>query len=227
MSVEGRAVLWAGITIGTYLLATRLHRKCNTWWSSPLLVTWGFCGALILLSKSTYAEYLSGTRWMITLLGPATVAFAIPIHENRAVIRRHWRLLAAGTLVGSALAVGSAWVLARSFHLSPELQASLLPRSISTPFAITASRDFGGFPELTAAFTAVTGIFGAAIGEVLLAWLPLHSSFARGALLGMGAHGAGVAKAREIGEEEGVVASLIMIFAGLLNVLVAAVLAHA
>ena len=213
---------WAVVTIGTYLGALRLHRRARAWWSSPLLLTWVFCGAFILVSRSTYGEYLSGTHCLVVLLGPATVAFAIPIHENRGVIARHWGLLVIGTLAGSALALGSAWGLAHLFHLSPELEASLLPRSISTPFAITASQDLGGLPELTAAFTAVTGIFGATVGEALLTWLPLRSSFARGALLGMGAHGAGVAKARELGEEEGVVASLIMIFAGVLNVCIAA-----
>lgn len=215
---------WAVVTIGTYLGAVRLHRRARAWWSSPLLLTWLLCGLFILASRSSYHEYLGGTQWLVALLGPATVAFAIPIHENRRVIARHWRLLVVGTIAGSAVALGSAWGLAQFFHLSPELRASLLPRSISTPFAITASKDLGGLPELTAAFTAVTGIFGAAVGEALLAWLPLRSSFARGALLGMGAHGAGVAKARELGEEEGVVASLIMIFAGVLNVCLAAAL---
>lgn len=226
MNVEWRAFLWAAITLGIYVVSLRLHRRINAWWSSPLLVTWGLCGALIVGSQSSYSEYLSGTHWLITLLGPATVAFAIPIHENREIIRRRWRLLAIGTLVGSALALGSAWGFAQLLQLSPELRASLIPRSISTPFALAVSRDLGGLPELTAAFTAVTGIFGATVGECLLGRLPLHSSFARGASLGMGAHGAGVARARDFGEEEGTVAVLIMIFAGLLNVLAAAVVAH-
>ena len=62
----------------------------------------------------TYREYLSGTQWLVTLLGPATVAFAIPIHQNRRLIRRHWVVLLAGTLVGSGIAMGSAWGLARA-----------------------------------------------------------------------------------------------------------------
>lgn len=225
MHAEGRALLWAALTIGIYLAALRLHRHFRAWWSSPLLLTWGLCAILLLTTRSTYGEYLSGTHWLVVLLGPATVAFAVPIHQNRLLIRRHWRLLLLGTLFGCLLAFGSAWALAHLFHLTPELQASLLPRSISTPFAMTVSHDLGGLPELTAAFTAVTGIFGATIGEGLLSWLPLRSTLARGASLGMSAHGAGVAKARELGEEEGAVAGLIMVFAGLLNVLVAALLA--
>ncbi len=72
----------------------------------------------------------------------------------------------------------------------------------------------------------ITGLIGASLGEVLLKWLPLRSSFARGALFGMGAHGAGTARARQVGAEEGSVAGLVMVLAGLASVLVAPVLAH-
>ncbi|HEY5705187.1 MAG TPA: LrgB family protein [Terrimicrobiaceae bacterium] len=221
-----KAVFWTLVTVGIYAASVRLYRRFPAWWSSPLLVTWLVCALLLASLHTTYQEYLGATSWLVVLLGPATVAFAIPIHKNRRLIRRNWLLLLIGTFVGSAIAMGSAWVLARLFRLSPELQASLLPRSITTPFAMIVSKDLGGFPELTAAFTAATAIFGAAIGEGLLVWLPLRSSFARGAFLGMGAHGAGVAKARELGEEEGTVAALIMIFAGLLNVIGVLVFLH-
>jgi putative effector of murein hydrolase len=187
-----------------------------------MLLTWVGCGVLILSLHATYHDYLLGTNWLIWLLGPATVAFAIPIHRQQALIRKHWLLLCIGVSAGSLLAFASCWGLASIFHFTPEIRASLLPRSVTTPLAMEASSRLGGVPELTAIFTAITGLFGAAIGETLLYYLPIRSSFARGALFGMGAHGAGVAKAREIGQEEGVVASLIMILAGLLNVIVAA-----
>ncbi len=186
-----------------------------------MLVTWVGCGALILAFHASYHDYLLGTHWLVWLLGPATVAFAIPIHRHRALIRRHWLLLCIGVVVGSLIAIATSWGLASVFHLTPELRASLLPRSVTTPLAMEASSRLGGIPELTAVFTALTGLFGAAVGETLLGYLPIRSTFAKGALFGMGAHGAGVARAREMGQEEGVVASLIMILAGLLNVIAA------
>ncbi|MGC3989212.1 MAG: LrgB family protein [Chthoniobacteraceae bacterium] len=219
-------LFWAAVTVGIYLAALRLNRRLAAWWTSPLLITWAFCALLLFSLHTTYQEYLGGTNWLIFLIGPATVAFAIPIHEHRLLIRRHWGLLLLGTLTGSAIALGSGYLLARYFQFPPELRASLLPRSITTPLAMTASQNLGGLPDLTAAFTTVTGLFGAAIGESFLIWLPFRSSFARGALLGMGAHGAGVARARELGEEEGAVAGLMMIFAGLLNVLGTVVFFH-
>jgi len=92
---------------------------------------------------------------------------------------------------------------------------------------MSVSGDIGGIPDLTAVFVVLTGIFGAVLGELLLAWLPLRSALARGALFGMGAHGAGVAQARRMGQEEGAIASLVMILAGLCNVLAAPLLALA
>ncbi|HTH17971.1 MAG TPA: LrgB family protein [Magnetospirillum sp.] len=218
MPVDGVALFWPVATIGIYWGARALNQHLARWWTSPLLLTWGACLGLALALHASYGEYIRGTHWIMALLGPATVAFAMPIYERRAVIRRHWPTLLAGVAVGSAIAVGSGWGLATLLNLSPALRLSLLPRSVTTPFALAFSSDIGGIPELTATCVVITGLFGAAFGEILLKVLPLSSSFARGALFGMGAHGAGVAKAREVGREEGTVAGLVMVLAGLASV---------
>ncbi|MDR2981839.1 MAG: LrgB family protein [Puniceicoccales bacterium] len=217
-------LVWAIVTIGVYVVARELYRRHRRWWTSPLLVTWVICGVILLTTHIPYQDYLRGTHWLVVLLGPATIAFALPIYEHRVLIKKHASTLAIGVFVGSIIAVGSAWLLASVFNLSPELRMSLLPRSVTTPFAVATSESIGGVPELTATFVGITALFGAAVGELLISYLPLRSSFARGALFGMGAHGAGVAKARELGSEEGAVAGLVMIFAGLVNVIGAAVI---
>jgi len=226
MPAEGHALFWAAVTLGIYVLSRRTHRHMNRWWTSPLLVTWLLCFALALALHASYGDYIRGTHWLVTLLGPATVAFAMPIYEQRALIRRHWPILLAGILVGSTIAIGSSWALASALGLSADLRLSLLPRSVSTPFAIAFVEDVGGTPELAATCVVITGLIGASLGEVLLKWLPLRSSFARGALFGMGAHGAGTARARQVGSEEGSIAGLVMILAGLASVAIAPILAH-
>ena len=219
MNAAATAVFWGALTVSVYTGARVINSRRVRWWTSPMLVTWAVCGTAVVALHATYQEYLSGTHWLIFLLGPATVAFAVPIHRHRTLIRRHWLMLTIGIVTGCALAVASSWLLAGLFDLSPELRASLLPRSITTPLAMSTSRTLGGLPELTASFTAITGLFGAAIGDLLLWCLPVRSVFARGAMYGLGAHGSGVAKAREIGEQEGAIAGLIMILAGLVTVL--------
>ncbi len=221
-----QVAFWSAATIASYLVAKHLHRRLMRWWSSPLVLAPAALIGLALALHESYRDYIRETHWLVALLGPATVAFAVPIWEQRGLIRRHWPALAAGVVVGSMTAMASAWGLAELLGLSGSLRLSLLPRSISTPFAMTVSGQIGGVPDLTAVFVALTGVFGAGFGETILRVLPLHSALARGALFGMGAHGAGVARAHGIGREEGSVAGLVMALVGLVNVLAAPLLAQ-
>lgn len=216
------AVFWTGIwsvaTVLFYLLAKKLYRRWPNIWFSPLIAAPALLIAAVMLSHSSYAEYSHATHWLVLLLGPATVAFAVPIYEQRETIRQYWPVLMFGVLIGSSVAILSAWGLASLLSLEGSLRLSLLPRSITSPFAMAVSADIGGIPNLTALFVVVTGISGAVLGETVLRFLPLRSGLARGALFGMGAHGAGVAKAQQIGREEGTIAGLVMVLVGLVNV---------
>ncbi len=215
------ALFWLAATIAAYIAARTFYRRTGYWWASPLLLAPILLLAPALLLRVDYATYFAGPRWLVAMLGPATVAFAIPIYRQRGLIARHWKTLAIGVALGSIVATGSAYLLARWLALPPELMLSLLPRSITTPFAMDVSARIGGIPELTAVFVILTGLAGATFGPLLFRVLPLRSAMARGMLLGMAAHGTGVAKAREIGDEEAAIAGMTMVLAGVLNVLVA------
>lgn len=219
------AIVWFALTVGLYWAVKKLYQRFHAWWCSPLLAVPLLMIALVLLLHEPYQQYFKATHWLSWLLGPATVAFAIPIFEHRLLIRKHWFSLAGGVLIGMPVAVVSSVTLARLLHLSDVLQRSLAPRSISTPFALITTSDIGGSPQLTAVFVVITGVCGMLLGEVMLAWLPLRSKLARGALFGASAHAAGTAKALEIGAEEGVVASLTMMLGGVLTVFAAPLIA--
>ncbi|WP_019103419.1 LrgB family protein [Chromobacterium haemolyticum] len=209
------------ITVVLYGLVKKFYLKKRSWWSAPILAVPLLVIVLVVLAKVPYRVYFEDTRWLTWMLGPATVAFAVPIYEHRAMIRRHWLSLSCGVLVGMPVAVFSSIWLARLLGLSDLLQRSLAPRSISTPFALATASGIGASPDLTAVFVVMTGVCGMLLGEVMLAWMPLRSSLARGALFGAAAHAAGTAKASELGAEEGVVASLTMMLGGLTTVFAA------
>ena len=221
----GAGIAWSVATIGCYLAARALYRRWPRWWLTPLAVT----PALLMVAASSlhvsYGQYIRGTGWLVDLLGPATVAFAVPIYEQRALIRRHWPVLCTAVLAGSTAAMLTGWTLASLLGLSGTLRLSMLPRSMSTPFAMAVSGDLGGAPELTAVFVVLTGVLGACLGEVMLARPPIHGPLARGAVLGMGAHGVGTARAHQYGREEGAVAGVVLVLVGLANVLAAPVIA--
>lgn len=216
-----QAAVWSLATILLYLLAKRVHRRWPRWWLMPLAVAPALLMIAALALNVSYRDYIRGTHWLVALLGPATVAFAVPIYEQRELIRRRWPLLLAGMVAGSLTAVATSWALAYVLGIDGELRLSLLPRSMSTPFAMEVSGEIGGIPDLTAVFVVLTGIIGAAVGDIVLARLPLRSTLAKGALFGVGAHGAGTARAHQIGREEGAIAGLVMVLVGLMNVALA------
>ena len=209
------------LTVALYFASKALYARFRSPWLTPLLAVPAVLAAIVLIARIPYAVYFQDTRWLMWLLGPATVAFAVPIYEYRDLLRRHWISLTVGVTVGIVVAVGGSLALSKLLHLSPELQRSLMTRSVSTPFALAVSDKIHAPKDLTALFVIATGVCGMLFGELVLALVPLRTRLARGALFGAAAHGVGTAKARELGSEEGVVASLTMMIAGVVMVLLA------
>ena len=212
------------LTVALYFVSKRVYARFRQPWLTPLLTVPVVLAAIVLGARIPYPVYFADTRWLMWLLGPATVAFAVPIFEYRQLLKKHWLSLSVGVTVGILVAVGGSLALAKLLHLSPELQRSLATRSVSTPFALAVSDKLHAPKDLTALFVIATGVVGMLFGEIVLALVPLRSRLARGALFGAAAHGVGTAKARELGSEEGVVASLTMMIAGVAMVLLAPLL---
>ncbi|MDD2060631.1 LrgB family protein [Pseudomonas sp. GD03860] len=224
MTLEPMPLFWLALTLLAYLGSRWLYRRTGRYLLSPLILVPALLLAVAVPLHTAYAEYARNTHWLMSVLGPVTVAFAVPIWQQRTLLARHWPALSLGMLVGSAASIGSSWGLAHLLALDNSVSLSLLPRSITTPFAMPLARDLGGVPELTAVFVMFTGVLGALFGGVLLKFLPLRTALARGALFGVGAHGAGVSRAHEVGGEEGSVAGLVMVLTGLLNLFAAPLL---
>lgn len=216
---------WSFATIGIYWASKQAYRRWRRIWLMPIAISPLILVGLILCLHESYQHYMSSAGWLVGLLAPATIAFAAPLYEKRAVIRKQWPILFVGMVVGSLTAVSTSYGLASLFGVEPTVRLSLVPRSLSTPFAMAVSDAIGGIPSLTAFFVLVTGFTGAFLGDAMTSRLPLRSAVARGAALGMSAHAAGTAKAYELGFEEGTIAGLVMILSGLLNVAVASLLA--
>jgi predicted murein hydrolase (TIGR00659 family) len=209
------------LTVVLYFTSKALYARFRSPWLTPLLAVPAVLALIVVVARIPYAVYFQDTCWLMWLLGPATVAFAVPIYEYRDLLKRHWISLTVGVTVGIVVAVGGSLALCKLLHLSPELERSLLTRSVSTPFALAVSDKIHAPKDLTALFVIATGVCGMLFGELVLALVPLRTRLARGALFGAAAHGVGTAKARELGSEEGVVASLTMMIAGVVMVLLA------
>lgn len=209
------------ITLALYFANKRLYRRFRKLPLMPLVLTPILLVLMLVFGHISYQNYMGEAHWLLWLLGPATIAFAVPVYDNMAIIKRHWMSLSAGVITATVVAVTSSVWLARLFTLSDEIQRSLAVRSITTPFALAAAKSLGGQPELVALFVVVTGVFGMAIGDVLFLRLSIREGMAKGAGFGAASHGAGTARSYELGPQEGVVASLVMMLSGVVMVLVA------
>jgi predicted murein hydrolase (TIGR00659 family) len=220
----GYAVVSLTVTVLVYLGSKQLHHRWPIFWFSPLLL-----GPLLLIvllkgSHLSYASYWTGAQWLSDLLGPATVAFAVPLYKNWQVLRRHAVEIVSSVLAGSLIAVGSTCLYAWAVRLSPMLISSLMPRSVTTPIAMDISSRIGGQAPLTAVFVMLTGISGMIIGPWLLRRLALRSSISRGVMLGLSAHGAGTAVAFTVGTLEGTISSLSMILTAVVSLVLIPIL---
>lgn len=161
------SMLCLAITLVIYFLNKRLYRRFRKLPLMPLVLTPTLLVMLLVLAIFPRQNYIGEAHGLLWLLGPATIAFAVPVYDNRAIIKRHWMSLTAGVLTATVVAVTSSVWLARLFTLPDEIQRSPAVRSVTTPFALAASQSLGGQPDLVALFVVVTGVFGMAIGDVL------------------------------------------------------------
>ena len=214
-----------GTFIG-YILSKKLHKKYPYMLLAPGIFVPFIIMVLMVIFNVSYDTYMMENKWIIWMLGPATIAFAIPIYEYRKVIKEHVLSISLGIVVGMIAGVISSFYLAKLFSFNQETTYSLMARSISTPFAMELTSNIGGSVELVILFTMITGIAGVAMADMILLALKLNSRFAQGAALGNSAHGFGTSKAFMRHREEGVVACLTMVLAGVFMVLLGPSIVH-
>lgn len=184
------------LTIGAYLLGVQLQRSTRSPLANPVLVAIVLIGITLRLLHVSYATYFSGAQFIHFLLGPATVALAIPLVRSLEHIRRNlWPMLAA-LLGGSLAGMLSGYGLVRVLGGSQLVALSMLPKSLTTPIAIAIAQNIGGNPSLSAVLAIAGGILVAISINDVLGWLKITEPSARG--LAAGTAGSGIGAARVI-----------------------------
>ncbi len=206
------------LTIGIYLLSKKVYVSSSKMFMSPLIITPLLVISFLFMTGISYDSYNAGGKWLTDLLQPATVAFAIPLHKNFKVLKKHAAEIAAGVLSGSVTAVISSVFLAKWLHLSSDLATSLVPRSVTTPIAMSISQRIGGVPNITAVFVILTGILGSMMGPTVLRLFRIDNEIARGVSLGTAAHGTGTSKAFELSSLTGTISSIAMILSAVFTI---------
>ncbi|TCN01249.1 putative murein hydrolase (TIGR00659 family) [Paenibacillus sp. BK033] len=205
------------ITVVVYMLAQKIYRYKPIMLLSPLIVTPLVLIVLLAMTRTSYADYNTGAHWLSDMLGPATIAFAIPLSRHYDLVKKHAAQIMISVFTGSAAAVASSLWLAQGFGLNDKIIYSLIPHSATTPIAMNVSQSIGGIPTITAVAVMVTGIFGSLVGPPIIRLFRIRNEVARGVLLGTSAHGAGTSKAFELGSISGTVSSVSMILTAIIT----------
>jgi predicted murein hydrolase (TIGR00659 family) len=203
------------LTVGAYLLSKALYLRYRHPLLNIVLLGAAIVIATLLALHIPYQSYLPGRRIMTSLLGPATVGLAVPLYRQRSLLRQHAPAIVAGVGLGSLASMLAAGLIALVAGLPREVVLSVLPKSVTIPFAVEIARIHGGSPGLASAFVVATGTLGSVFGATLLTWAGITHPVARGLAMGTGAHGQGTAMAFMEGEREGSMAGLAMTLAGL------------
>ncbi len=213
-------LLWLALTLVAYLFAFALYRRSGfNPLVNPVAIAIVVLVAILLGTRTSYATYFDGAQFVHFLLGPATVALAVPLYENWGKLKRYWVALSVALVVGVLVASGSAVLIAHALGASPRTLASLAPKSVTTPVAMGISEKLGGIPSLTAVCVVITGIVGSALARFVLNAMRIPSHAVRGFALGLSAHGQGVARAFQVSDEMGAFAGLAMGLAALTSAL--------
>lgn len=214
-------LLWLTTTVLAYLAADAVARRFgNPPWANPVLIAVCLVAPVLWLSKTDYDTYFEGAQFIHFLLGPATVALALPLVDNLETIRRSVLPILLALFMGSVVAVVSALLMAQAFGLSTEVILSLLPKSTTAPVALGISEAIGGIPTLTAVLVILTGIIGAIAVTPMMNALRIRDWRARGFAVGVASHGIGTARAFQVNETAGAYAGIGMALNALLTSLI-------
>jgi predicted murein hydrolase (TIGR00659 family) len=215
---EVRMLMALSLTMGVYILAERLYVALKrTPLVHPVLVSIFTLIGLISLFKWDYPTYQKDTAFIHFLLGPATVALAIPLYEQMNLIKKMAFPLLVSCLVGAMVAAFSAALFSAWWTGETVLSLSLIAKSVTTPIAMDISAVSGGSPSLTAGIVLFTGAVGCLIIPWTLRLLNVHDDAVHGFILGLTSHGFGTAQAFEKSVTCGAFAGLAMSLTGVIS----------
>jgi len=199
-----------GITLAVFQLAYAAYEKTRWVFLQPVLVSMTLIVGILLLCGIDYDEYRISAQWLTILLGPATVALAVPLYLNLRRIRELFGPIVITLLIAGMFATALGMALAWLFGAERMILMTLAPKSVTSPIAMLVAEQIGGVVALAAVFVMITGVLGAILGPELLRRFGVQHPAARGIALGLTAHAVGTAQALQESEECGAFAALAM-----------------
>ena len=185
---------------------------------NPLLIAIVLVSAVLLVCRIPYASYNQGGAIINMFLAPATACLAVSIYTQINLLRENWLPILVGCTAGSITSMGSIYLMCRLFRLDEAVSASLIPKSVTTPIAVSISENLGGIQAITVVAVILTGILGSILAPVLIKLFRVKDPVAAGLAIGACSHAVGTSRALELGETEGAMSGLSIGICGILTV---------
>jgi predicted murein hydrolase (TIGR00659 family) len=220
-------LLWLTLTLAAYAIGDAASRASGrNPLVNPVLIAVVLLALILWATRTPYMIYFEGAQFVHFMLGPATVALAVPLHAQIGRLRRAAIPMLGALVTGVCVSVASVVWIGQALGVERAVLLSMVPKSATAPVALGVSEAIGGSPTLTAVLVILTGVMGAIVATPLLNALRLRDWRARGFAVGVAAHGIGVARAVQVHETAGAFAAVGMGLSAILTAVLAPVLAR-
>lgn len=212
------------LTIIAFWIGTWIRKKTGLMICNPLVIAIVLIAAVLLIFRIPYDAYNAGGSLINLFLAPATACLAVSIYTRIQILKKNWLPILVGCTAGSLTSMGSVYLLCRLFRLDDAVTAALIPKSVTTPIAISVSESLGGIQSITVIAVLITGILGSLLAPVFIKLFRVKNPMTAGLAIGACSHALGTSKALELGETEGAMSGLAIGICGILTVIFSMVL---
>jgi putative effector of murein hydrolase len=227
MPLAAAPLLWLVITLGSYAIGQAVQRLCGgSAIVNPVLIAMLLVGTIVEVSGTSYKEYFSGAQFINFLLGPVTIALAVPLAKNVALVRANLHSIGLALFAGSLTSIVSGVAIVWALGGSRAVALSMLSKAVTTPIAMAVSQQVGGIPALTAALAILGGIVAAATGQQMLRRMRISDWRAHGLAAGVAGSGVAAAQVAPMHETAAAFAALGIGLNGLLTAILVPLLVH-
>ncbi|MCC5881726.1 MAG: LrgB family protein [Halomonas sp.] len=219
-SLINTPTLAVALTLAAYLGGVALfERMGRPSWCPAVLIGAVFTAAGLWLLRYDFADYQRNVAWLTLLLGPATVALAVPLYQQRQHIFALWKPILCSLPLAAVLAAFYAVLIAWLLGAPPAVLASLAPKSVTAPLAMGIQEQIGGSLSLMLGGLLITGVLTTIFVSLLARLLKITDQRILGFALGVNGHAIGIVRAFELGPKAGAFASLGMSLVGVFSAL--------
>ncbi|STO53748.1 inner membrane protein [Canicola haemoglobinophilus] len=209
------------LTVAVFAVALLINKRWKSVVFNSFVLTLLMLIVVFLIFDIPFERYYQGNKPINHLLGLSIIALALPLYEQLPQIRKHWQIILFVTCLASLFSMFSGVLLAILFGATPEIAASIVPKSVTTAIATVMAENLGGIPSVTAVGVLIAGLQGAILGRIILQKLGVKNSESQGLAIGAISHALGTVSCMDVDPKAGSYSSIALVLCGIISSLLA------